>query len=60
MIGNGLIYKNPYKKRNHTNYRIGGNYMKTRLAVFGVAGLIFGLSVGMLSETLRAEKRGGR
>lgn len=34
--------------------------MKTRLAVFGVAGLVFGLSVGMLSETLRAEKRGGR
>ena len=32
--------------------------MKTRLAVFGVAGLIFGLSVGLLSETVRHDKRG--
>ena len=34
--------------------------MKTRLAVFGVAGLIFGLSMGMLSEALKSEKRGAR
>ena len=28
--------------------------------VFGMAGLVFGLSMGMLSEALKSEKRGAK
>ena len=57
MIGNGQTYKNHKLRRNHTNYRIGGNYMKTRMFVFGMAGLVAGMALGVVSHAL-SEKRG--
>lgn len=59
MIGNGPTYKNHKLRRNHTNYRIGGNYMKTRnLTIAGGCGVTGGLMIFMMM-LLALDARGG-
>lgn len=51
MIGNGPTYKNHKLRRNHTNYRIGGFYMKKNIGALcgiGFGLLTVGVGVGIL------------